>query len=266
MWSKSGKLGGNRMLAGLILIVCGVCVALFGYQIYRYFIFFQGFVAGAVIGGIIGRGILLSVLLGLVLGIVLGIMAVVLLRLGVFLQCAVSTFCVLFIPRVTGKIMGLLTWQKILALVHQYYVTGEIDLDFREDLIVSIGIGVIAGIIGLIFMRTMIILLTSLAGGAAAGMGIMVILKGIVPQLAVILGIALAIGGIIYQYSAWQKKEEADDDIQTVAQAVPLEISEVQPAAEIPLQPVTDTVRYCGYCGTKMSGAAKFCPKCGKPQ
>ena len=75
------------MLFGLILILYGACAAFWGYQMYRFTVFFQGFLAGAVIGGMVGRGFLLSLLLGIVFGAGLGIMAVCLLRLGVFLHC-----------------------------------------------------------------------------------------------------------------------------------------------------------------------------------
>ena len=258
------------MLVGLILILFGACAAFFGYQMYRFTVFFQGFLAGAVIGGMVGRGILLSVVLGLIFGIAIGIMAVALLRLGVFLQCSVSAFGILFIPRMIRKIMGLLNWQTLLLLARDYYLTGEIGIDFREELIVSTIVGVIVGLIGLVFTRIMITLLSALAGGVIAGVGIITALKGIMPQMAVILGIALAIGGILYQYFDWKKKKE-DNNVQATAQITPQAISTGQTVSAIPVQtthvePEKDAVHYCGYCGTQISDAAKFCPKCGKQQ
>ena len=163
------------MLVGFILILFGACAAFFGYQMYRFTVFFQGFLAGAVIGGMVGRGFLLSLLLGLVFGAGLGIMAVCLLRLGVFLQCFVCAFGILFIPGVIRKIMGLLNWPSILQLVRDYIFTGEIGIDFSEELIVSVIVGVIVGIIGLVFTRIMITLVSALAGGTIAGIGVITV-------------------------------------------------------------------------------------------
>lgn len=253
------------MLVGLILILFGACAAFFGYQMYRFTVFFQGFLAGVVIGGMVGRGILLSLLLGLVFGAGLGIMAVMLLRLGVFLQCFVSAFGILFIPRMIRKVMELLNWQTILLLARDYYFTGEIGIDFREELIVSAIVGAAVGIIGLVFTRIMITLLSALAGGVIAGIGVITALKGIVPQMAVILGIALAIGGILYQYFDWKKKKE-DNNIQTTAETIPLATPTGQTVSPISVQAEQNAAHYCGYCGTQINGAAKFCPKCGKQQ
>lgn len=261
------------MLVGFILILFGACAAFFGYQMYRFTVFFQGFLAGAVIGGMVGRGFLLSLLLGLVFGAGLGIMAVCLLRLGVFLQCFVCAFGILFIPGIIRKIMGLLNWPSILKLVRDYIFTGEIDIDFREELIVSVIVGVIVGIIGLVFTRIMITLVSALAGGTIAGIGVITALKGIAPQLAVIMGIILAVSGILYQYFDWKKKNEAGS-VRMVTQpaALPDDMEKQHTMEPLPVtQPIQkeqmqDTLHYCGHCGTQIRGAAKFCPKCGKQQ
>lgn len=265
------------MLIGLILILFGACAAFFGYQMYRFTVFFQGFVAGAVIGGMLGNNILLSLVLGLVLGIVLGIMAVVLLRLGVFLQCFVSAFCVLFIPAMIRKIMGMMNWQTLLRLARDYYLTGALGIDIETEIIVALVAGVTVGIIGLVFTRIVITVLSALAGGAIAGMGLITVLKGIAPQLAVIFGIILAVAGIVYQYLDWKKKGKSG--AATTAQAVPVQMVPVQQAPvqqaaaiQMPVQQPeqrtqeTSGIRYCGQCGTQMSGTARFCPKCGKQQ
>lgn len=257
------------IVVGLILIAFGACAAFFGYQIYRIFVFFQGLITGIIIGGILGNSILLSLLFG----IVVGIMGVVLLRLGVFLQCFASGFGVVFFPLLVQKIMGYLNWRSILEMARDYYFSGEIASGLKQDIttvfIIALVVGVIIGLIGLIFTRIMITVITALAGGAIAGFGILALFRGVAPQIAIIFGIVLAIGGIVYQYSEWKKKktvampamQQAVVPIQPLVAEVPvMPAPAVQPAQELP------KVRYCGQCGTQMSDIAKFCPRCGKQQ
>lgn len=257
------------IVVGLILIAFGACAAFFGYQIYRIFVFFQGLITGIIIGGILGNSILLSLLFG----IVVGIMGVVLLRLGVFLQCFASGFGVVFFPLLVQKIMGYLNWRSILEMARDYYFSGEIASGLKQDIttvfIIALVVGVIIGLIGLIFTRIMITVITALAGGAIAGFGILALFRGVAPQIAIIFGIVLAIGGIVYQYSEWKKKktvampamQQAAVPIQPIVAEVPvMPAPAVQPGQELP------KVRYCGQCGTQMSDIAKFCPRCGKQQ
>lgn len=257
------------IVVGLILIAFGACAAFFGYQIYRIFVFFQGLITGIIIGGIFGNSILLSLLFG----IVVGIMGVVLLRLGVFLQCFASGFGVVFFPLLVQKIMGYLNWRSILEMARDYYFSGEIASGLKQDIttvfIIALVVGVIIGLIGLIFTRIMITVITALAGGAIAGFGILALFRGVAPQIAIIFGIVLAIGGIVYQYSEWKKKktvampamQQAAVPIQPIVAEVPvMPAPAVQPGQELP------KVRYCGQCGTQMSDIAKFCPRCGKQQ
>lgn len=271
------------IVVGLILIAFGACAAFFGYQIYRIFVFFQGLITGIIIGGILGNSILLSLLFG----IVVGIMGVVLLRLGVFLQCFASGFGVVFFPLLVQKIMGYLNWRSILEMARDYYFSGEIASGLKQDIttvfIIALVVGVIIGLIGLIFTRIMITVITALAGGAIAGFGILALFRGVAPQIAIIFGIVLAIGGIVYQYSEWKKKktvampamQQAVVPMQQAAVPMQQAAVPIQPiVAEVPVMPAPAVqpgqelpkVRYCGQCGTQMSDIAKFCPRCGKQQ
>lgn len=186
-----GELGETIQALQGVLTIVGVVVGgllcFFGYKLFRAMAAIIGFIVGGVIGAIIGgltagEGGAFAGLL--ILGILGALLAYTLYRLGVFILCFGG-----------GAVIGL-----ALAML-----MGDSDAVLPLAAIV----GLIAGIIGVILTKPVLIVSTSVGGGMSMGLA----LGGILENTAAgtVLGVLLAIAGIFVQFYLEKKKtgEEA---------------------------------------------------------
>jgi len=166
-----------------IVAIAGLFQCFFGYKMMRACFAICGFGIGA-LGGLIGVGLSVSeaapaILAALVCGIILALLLFHIYRLGVF----VTNFALV----------------AILVLLF-----GGAS---NESLAIAIIAGFISGIIAAIMVRVWTILSTGSAGGLMAGLAIGSILH--ISYVGAIIGFALAIVGIIFQFKTTSGKKKA---------------------------------------------------------
>ena len=192
----AGELTGNSTLMGVsettstifsvmsvFGIIFGAIECFFGYRLFRLVTTISGFFVGGLLGGIIGgivSGEGAGALFGfLLIGILGGWLAFKLYKLAVFVTCFLG-----------GGIIGL-----GIGLIG-----GEIELGLSLSPI----LGILAGVLGVIFTKPVIIIVTSFSGGTAMGAALDDLLNG--DGLGTLLGILLGVVGVFLQY--WMEKKD----------------------------------------------------------
>ena len=215
------------LFIGIILLVYGVVKALFGYKLYRISLFFAGFFVGAAI-----EGTAVAIIAGLLLGILFGILNVVLMKLGIFIQCFVYGFMAVMVPAVM-KLMNTST------LIHggiNYLMTGSSGLDDPRDMVpLALIVGIILGIIGVILSRFIIILTTAVFGGMMSGLGLCALLGDFNTGLLLVTAMAIAVLGMVVQFLTTGKKEAVQQDMPQTAgiqQGEGISVTQPTPVAE----------------------------------
>lgn len=176
-----------ELIFTLLLIVGGI-ECFFGYRIFRFLTAVIGFVVGAVIGGGLGMvsaGQAGALGFGLILGILGGLLAFKLYKFGVFIICFGA-------GAVLGGALGL--------------ASGD------QGMILSFaGIaGLLLGVLGVILTKPIIIISTSVGGGMGAGSALGMLIQQ--PSMGLILGIVLAVAGILVQFALDKKKPAPDGE------------------------------------------------------
>lgn len=212
----------------LILVVIGALECFAGYKIYKIWLAVSGFMVGAVIGGLIGQiggddG--LAIVLALFLGALCAALNVFFMKLGVFIQCFCGGFLFAFVPlgmsQIPADAMSMGKMAANLAL------KGETGIDLMTPFVLALILGILCGILGVIFFKFAIILSSSVLGGFLISMGI-----GLMTDISLVMGftITLTILGVSVQYLTTGKKKEqtvsaASQTVQTFdsATAVPPE-------------------------------------------
>ena len=197
------------MVCGIVMLLIGLMTAFFGYSIYKLYLFMSGFLIGALIGIVIAAsGYPEGIPIGLVLGIVLGFFSIVLKKTGAFLQWFSTGTILMLLLGSADKLLMLVT-ALIRGTTSIEYLMPYIFNDMEARIILALIVGVAAGILGVIWMRTFIILSTSIVGGILSGTGICLITQSI--SLYLLLGGALCIAilGIIIQFRKPEKKKRA---------------------------------------------------------
>ena len=232
--------------AGAVITVIALCYSLlqcyFGYTLFRINLVIQGVLTGIVSGAVVGfllasasgniSGAGTAIILGtaVIFGILGGVLAHVLHGLGVFIYF-LSTF---------GVIAA-----AIAFLSHPSFSN-------PEPLILGIVVGVIAGILGVVLEKHIVILTTGICYGFAAGF----IISGFDNvTLGTLLGFVFAVSGVVLQTVRLKrkKKNEASTQVQQTMINNP----------GMPIQPSV-TQHYCSGCGAVIQHDAAFCPCCGK--
>ena len=187
-------------MMGIILLVLGLFMALFGYKIYRVLLFIFGLLSGILMGIILAESMDSGIMIagGFVLGILLGVINVLLMRLGVFLKWFVLGFFMVVAP--------MLNFNSFLRMGINYLFTGNMDI-YNERVTMGLVVGLILGIIGAIFCRAFIILGTSLDGGLTGAVGIGILSHSL--GASVIAGMIVAALGIVVQTLITRKKQGA---------------------------------------------------------
>ena len=204
----SHGVNGAMAIVFAIVAVAGLFQCFFGYKMMRVCFAICGFGIGAVGAGLaVGLSVseaapaIIAALIGGILGALLLFHVY---RLGVF----VMNFALV----------------AVLVLLFG----GASD----ESLILGVIAGVISGIVAAIMVRVWTILSTGASGGMCAGLAIGSIIN--VPYIGAVLGFALAVGGIIFQFKTTRKTPK------TVSQQPQVVII---PAAETPAAPKAEPVK-----------------------
>ncbi|MGI6071127.1 MAG: DUF4203 domain-containing protein [Blautia sp.] len=182
----------NMSTAALIAaLVLGICNCFLGYRLMKLWFF----VFGGLLGGVIGYGIgdaafdsQTAALIVMAVGVILlGSLAFAITKAGVFVLCAV-----------------------IGTVVLSYLFQPTTSFWFFLCLLAGIGVGVV----GVKFVKPMVILTTSVRGGLLAG-GAVVQLAGMSEgSLGMWLGYGAAAAGVTVQWLTSRKREKKEDNDQ----------------------------------------------------
>ena len=207
----SHGVNGAMAIVFAIVAVAGLFQCFFGYKMMRVCFAICGFGIGAVGAGLaVGLSVseaapaIIAALIGGILGALLLFHVY---RLGVF----VMNFALV----------------AVLVLLFG----GASD----ESLVLGVIAGAISGIVAAIMVRVWTILSTGAAGGMVSGLAIGSIIN--VPYIGAVLGFALAIGGIIFQFKTTRKAPKAEKTAPQQPQVV------IIPAAETPAAPKAEPVK-----------------------
>lgn len=185
----AGDVDQTSMAALMVTLVFGICNCFLGYRLMKVWFF----VFGGLLGGLLGYGIgdaafgnQTAALIVMAIGvIVIGSMAFAITKAGVFVLCAViGTIVVSYLFRPTTSF-----WFFLCLLV---------------------GIGV--GILGVKFVKPMVILSTAMQGGLLAG-GAIARLAGMSDEsFGMWLGYGIAVAGVAVQWLTSRKKIKKDGE------------------------------------------------------
>jgi len=195
----------------IILIIYGICKALFGYKMYRVSCFFTGLLVGTVLGIYMN-----SALLTLVLALGLGVASVCFMRIGIFVEGFVCGFLLIIIPAFIQIVLRYANAEGILELITELLKNGHVSIDLSRELLTALIIGIVVGLIGLVFTKVVLIIITSALGAVFCGSGLY--LTGIEgnADMAVIIGVILAIAGILFQLYTNRKKVIKSKELEKV--------------------------------------------------
>lgn len=212
----------SSIKTGIYLIIfiaalSAICNCFAGYLVFRINLAIKGFVSGAVVGAVIGlaetigrgaSGNPFAPVMGLafVMGIIFAVISYFAYRVGVFINCFN-----------TGMILTM-----IIAIL-----SGNMSVSI-------IGLGVIigftCGILGCVFCKDVIIIITALEGGATLGTIAGLLLSG--GAVAVVLiTVVFTVAGILVQNMVFKKKKEipiVQQPVQEFTQTEPKEIVSIQ--------------------------------------
>lgn len=168
------------------MVLFGLCNCILGYRLMRFWMMLGGFAAGCACGFLISNFMGLdsggdTIILMLIVGVVLGAIAFFVYRLGVFLMGAGLGLCLgIYILHPTSSSVFFL----------------------------CLLLGVAAGALTVRFSKGIIIVGTSLAGGAFAGFGISRLLE--VPEIpnGIVISAGIALLGLVIQFAINRPKEE----------------------------------------------------------
>jgi len=196
-------------LFGVIFLVLGLVMAMFGYKVYKFFLFCDGFFFGVIIGAIIGNDAN-PLMLGLLLGILSGTLCVLFMRIGIFIMLFFRGFLMVMIPSVKGQIREMLTPDKLLEILLELITEGgaEIQIIDQDVIMPAILTGLVLGILGVIFMRVLIILSTGLYGGLMSGAGLCMVTGRFSIEMLLCVGIVISLIGIVLQFSTTKNNDK----------------------------------------------------------
>ena len=196
------------VVLGIILLLYGLCKAFFGYKLYKISLFFAGVLIGVGIGIIACRGVITTVVVSILLGILCGILSVVLMRVGIFLQCFIYGVLAIMIPTIVSTLIGLANVEGLISVGVSLIQTGRTGIDFTSSLPLALVVGLLAGVLGVIFTRILLIVSTALIGGLVSGVGICLLILQMNVVVVGITGLTIMILGIVIQPKTNKKKDK----------------------------------------------------------
>lgn len=173
----SSTSGQSIKLIAIILFIYGILQCFLGYKIFKFWIAVCGFLIFGILGGLVSVFIIGSSGAGIFFGFLFAIggayISLKIYKVGVFTLCGLMGFLFAYI----------LT--QIIAL--------------------SIFISLVIGILSLFFVKPVIILSTSVSGGFAASMSLLIILKIDNDLASILLSVAFSIVGVLSQLALNKK-------------------------------------------------------------
>ena len=182
-----GQIGKGFLIAAL---VTGLLNGFLGYKLLRLWVTVVGLIVGGVGGLYVGYRILdldmiLIVILAGAAALVLAAAAFYIYKGGIFLLCAAI-----------GLAVGI------------YVIHPRSSLSFFICLMIAAGVGVL----GVAFVKPIVIVTTSIQGGLAAGVALAHLLELNQPAYEAMLGIGITALGLVFQIFTNLRKEEDEED------------------------------------------------------
>ncbi len=182
-----GQIGKGFLIAAL---VTGLLNGFLGYKLLRLWVTVVGLIVGGVGGLYVGYRILdldmiLIVILAGAAALVLAAAAFYIYKGGIFLLCAAI-----------GLAVGI------------YAIHPRSSLSFFICLMIAAGVGVL----GVAFVKPIVIVTTSIQGGLAAGVALAHLLELNQPAYEAMLGIGITALGLVFQIFTNLRKEEDEED------------------------------------------------------
>lgn len=225
-----------RIIAAITFIFAALQCFL-GYKLFKFWIAVCGFFTFGILGGIIGAMVAkntgIAVFCGILFAILGAFAAYKLYKIGVFILCGFM-----------GFILGyILTQSAALGII----------------------MAVALGVLGVFFVKPVIIISTGISGGLLAGSSIATVFNINDSLVSIILGILFAVFGVLVQFATNKKVIDTNQQVSqnNIAQSYvapvqyPIENMTPQPADKV------NTSIYCPGCGALNKGNAIFCVNCG---
>lgn len=215
-------------IGGAVAIIFGMMECYFGYRLFKIVMGITGFFVGVGIGGTIGVAIISNsgggggvvILLALIGGILGALIAVKVYFLGVFLF---------------GLGIGIL-----------------ITLALQSSMPIGIVVGIIFGVLLVIFDRLLIIIATSISGGILLGKGIEMLFNSCelnIPfAVKLLISFACIVTGLYYQF-------KVNGGLPSIMNAA--KVKGKRNATTVPSQ------HFCQECGAELQQGEEFCSNCG---
>ena len=173
----SSMSGQSIKVIAIILFVLGILQCFLGYKIFKFWIAVCGFLIFGILGGLVSVFIIGSSGAGIFFGLLFAIggafISLKIYKVGVFTLCGVMGFSLAYI--------------------------------LTQSIALSIFISLVVGILSLFFVKPVIILSTSVSGGFAAGMSLLIILKTDSDLARILLSVAFSIVGVLVQLALHKK-------------------------------------------------------------
>lgn len=169
-------------IVAVVIMAFGVLLCFWGFKVNRILITINGFCFFGIIGMLLGVLFDIanfSLLLGIVCGIVGAFLSYKLIKVGIFISCAMSSFYI-------GSSIGML------MLVN--FKAGQFG---NNAIIAGVLFAIIGGVLSLIFTKAIIVVNTSFNGGIMIGLGLGLVGFGI-PGFSI--GAICIIAGMIVQF------------------------------------------------------------------
>ncbi|MBU3091917.1 TMEM198/TM7SF3 family protein [Clostridium sp. CM028] len=167
----SSTSGQSIKLIAITLFIFGILQCFLGYKILKFWIAVFGFLIFGMLGGLVSVFIIGSLGAGIFFGLLFAIG-------GAFISLKIYN-------------VGVFTLCGLMGFLLAYMLTQSIALSIFTSLVV--------GILSIFFVKTVIILSTSVSGGFAAGMSLLIILKADSDLANILLSVAISIVGVLVQ-------------------------------------------------------------------
>lgn len=160
--------------------VFAIAQCFFGYKLLRVFIAVETFLIGIVVGGVVGHS----------LGLVTGLCVIIALICAVIFACVSFKIYLAGVFLTTAGIGCVLTYAAAVSLLQLKVAS----------LIMGIVFGIVVGLIAVRFVRPVVIILTSIAGGLC-GAALLLQSCNIHQEWAsIVVGIVCAVFGMVFQF------------------------------------------------------------------
>ena len=184
-----GLPSGAAGVFAVLTLVIALLQCFMGYKLLKLWVTLAGAAIGVIIGIIVGnvfiKNATATTVLALVLLLVGGFLAFKVYKAGVFLLCGLTVYVLVMGILMSAAGTDAVWWMEVISIIA----------------------GIVAGILGVKFMRVFIILSTAIPNGLSAGASLMTMLKITGQVQIVIVGVVLAALGTLVQFVTTKEKE-----------------------------------------------------------